>query len=340
MMAKMFYTLEEAKAALNKNEEEIKQYAREGRLREFRDGPRLMFKADQVEQLKGELGGADQVDLGVSDSGGLIGLVDTTGASGTSITLSDTEHGGQAAGAAKKEDTALAADLGLSGSAAGMPSPRAGSGSGLASSGSGLMSSGSGLMSSGSGLAPAGSGSGLSSGHGSKSGINVLGTEEVGVDPSAQTAITSGVREQIDLASVGSGSGLLDLSRESDDTSLGAVLDEINPNASSRTRAAAVEIHDSAMELDEPTGGVVRSAPPMYVEAPDASALGFGLACLAAAIVVLVGMYAVLAGAMGANLDLIKWFDGRGWWFPAACGFGAVAVLFIIGMLAGKSRTA
>ena len=50
MMAKMFYTLDEARAALGKNEEEIKQYAREGRLREFRDGPRLMFKADQVEQ--------------------------------------------------------------------------------------------------------------------------------------------------------------------------------------------------------------------------------------------------------------------------------------------------
>src|SRR5579863_3954039 len=81
-MAKMFYTLDEAKTVLGKSEEEIKQYAREGRLREFRDGPRLMFKADQVEQLKTELSG-DHVDLGTSDSGGLIGLVDTTGASGT-----------------------------------------------------------------------------------------------------------------------------------------------------------------------------------------------------------------------------------------------------------------
>src|SRR3954465_8174205 len=102
MMAKMFYTLDEAKAALNKNEEEIKQYAREGRLREFRDGPRLMFKADQVESLKGELSGGDQVDLGVSDSGGLIGLVDTTGASGTSITLSDTNHGAEGSAAGMK----------------------------------------------------------------------------------------------------------------------------------------------------------------------------------------------------------------------------------------------
>src|SRR2546423_13445465 len=102
-MAKMFYTLEEAKGALGKSEDEIKQYAREGRLREFRDGPRLMFKADQVEQLKGELtggGGLDTVDLGMSDSGGLIGLVDTTGASGTSITLSDADTGQSPGGGA------------------------------------------------------------------------------------------------------------------------------------------------------------------------------------------------------------------------------------------------
>ena len=56
MMAKMFYTLEETKGTLGKSDEEIKQLTREGRLREFRDGPRLMFKADQVETLKGELG--------------------------------------------------------------------------------------------------------------------------------------------------------------------------------------------------------------------------------------------------------------------------------------------
>src|SRR3954453_8059314 len=94
MMAKMFYTLDETKTALGKNEEDIKQLTREGRLREFRDGPRLMFKADQVEQLKSDLAsGGGAPALGVSDSGGLIGLVDTTGASGTSITLSEADTG-------------------------------------------------------------------------------------------------------------------------------------------------------------------------------------------------------------------------------------------------------
>lgn len=54
-MAKMFYTMEETKAALNLTEEQIKQLSREGRLREFRDGPRLMFKADQVDVVKSQI---------------------------------------------------------------------------------------------------------------------------------------------------------------------------------------------------------------------------------------------------------------------------------------------
>src|SRR5204862_7510568 len=76
-MAKMFYTMEETKASLGRNEEDIKQLAREGRLREFRDGPRLMFKADQVEQLKAELrgGGGDAINIQPgNESGAPIGL--------------------------------------------------------------------------------------------------------------------------------------------------------------------------------------------------------------------------------------------------------------------------
>src|SRR5258707_12964708 len=85
MMAKMFYTLEETKAALGKSEEEVRQFAREGRLREFRDGPRLMFKADQVDQLKTDMGGGGgRADLGPSDSGAPIGL-GAIGASGSRV---------------------------------------------------------------------------------------------------------------------------------------------------------------------------------------------------------------------------------------------------------------
>ena len=62
-MAKMFYTLDETRSALGKSEEDIKQLTREGRLREFRDGPRLMFKADQVGWVVAQAG-EEGVELG------------------------------------------------------------------------------------------------------------------------------------------------------------------------------------------------------------------------------------------------------------------------------------
>src|SRR3954468_8269970 len=114
-MAKMFYTMEETKSSLGRNEEEIKQLAREGRLREFRDGPRLMFKADQVEQLKGELGGGggDSINITPAESGAPIGLVGDSRAGssiGSGIALVDNPSGG-------KGDTHV--DIGLSGSLGG-----------------------------------------------------------------------------------------------------------------------------------------------------------------------------------------------------------------------------
>ena len=50
-MAGMFYSLAEAAEKLNKTEEEIKQIVRDGQLREFRDGPNLLFKVEEVEAL-------------------------------------------------------------------------------------------------------------------------------------------------------------------------------------------------------------------------------------------------------------------------------------------------
>jgi hypothetical protein len=323
-MAKMFYTLDEAKTALGKSEEEIKQYAREGRLREFRDGPRLMFKADQVEQLRSEIagGGGDQVDLGVSDSGGMIDLVDTTGASGTSITLSDTNTGqstgfalksGTGAGVKAKEDTALATDLGLSGTAGGIPSPAARS-----------------------------SGSGISSG-GSRAGINVFGADEVPgvVDPMAQTAITPTTQE-INLESVGSGSGLLDLSRERDDTSLGAVLEEIGPGASGAP--AGDTGLGGGVELEAPSGGIDRAPlAPVYVQAYDPMAPAFGGMALAAAAVVLFGVFALISGVVGTSPGPLAWLRepshaANQLYFVLGGGLVLAIIFFVIGMLMGKAR--
>ena len=354
-MAKMFYTLEEAKGALGKSEDEIKQFAREGRLREFRDGPRLMFKADQVEQLRAELGaGGDTVDLGVSDSGGMIGLVDTTGASGTSITLAEADTGsGTGAGMSLKEDTAM--DLGPSGSLGGVPSPtRSGSLSGLGASSSGIPLAGStaggtalGLAGTGAGGTAAGvSASGLSgsmSGR-SRGGINVFGTDEVGfADPSAQTAISTSAREGSgpNLEAVGSGSGLLDLTRESDDTSLGAVLDEIGPSGATRTAVAVggTSLGGAALaEMNEPAVDRRPLAAPVMVQALDQTAPAFAGASAAGAIAVLFAMFVLISALSGAiPRETVKWLTDMGLFIIAGIGLGAALALFAVGWMLGKT---
>ncbi|MDB5323624.1 MAG: hypothetical protein JWN40_5255 [Phycisphaerales bacterium] len=321
MMAKMFYTLDETKGALGLNEEEIKQLSREGRLREFRDGPRLMFKADQVDNLKAELagGGGDQISLGPSDSGVGLSLADSKASplSGSGISLADTDFGKSPGAGMVKDDTALAADLGLSGTAAGIPSPgRAGD----TRSGSKV---------------------------GSRVGVNVFGDEDSGrVDPMAQTSIGSGIQDQINLEGVGSGSGLLDLTRESDDTSLGAeLLDEISPGGSGAggggggARRGTMVAADSGMAMETPrSSGRSVISQPVYVEAPDALAPALGWLAIFGAGVVIFGLFVLLNAVMGVRPAMIAGMSG-----PTGKGMvyllmalGGAALFFVIGLIIGK----
>jgi pilus assembly protein FimV len=54
IMSGMFYSLEEAAEKLNKSKAEVRQLVKEGQLREFRDGPNVLFKAEEVEALMPE----------------------------------------------------------------------------------------------------------------------------------------------------------------------------------------------------------------------------------------------------------------------------------------------
>jgi hypothetical protein len=356
MMAKMFYTLEETKAALGKNEEEIKQFAREGRLREFRDGPRLMFKADQVEALKNELGlgGANMADMGPSDSGGPIGLVDSHGGSGTGISLVDTDAGARSGeGMQLKDDTALAGDLSLGGSMGGVPSP-----------------------------GRPGSSSGSLAGSVSGSGINVLGDSVAPADPMAQTAISTGsMTDQVSLEGVGSGSGLLDLTRESDDTSLGAeLLDEISPGGSKRgTKAGSGAMGGTGMggtgmggtgmggtgmggsragsaaggsalagsgAGDSASGGTAVAAPAIggrrgavqvdIHEKPDALAPALGGAALGAAAVLVFGGFVLGSGVLDTHPDVLDNFKGYSVFILAAGMLGVAVVGAVAGAVLDK----
>lgn len=306
MMAKMFYTLEEAKNALSKSEEEIKQLTREGRLREFRDGPRLMFKADQVEQLKGEIGGMDQVDLGPSDTGAPIGLVDSRSGSGPMISLADS--GLPSPGGLQKDDTALAADLGLSGSLGGMPSPaRPGQ------AGSGL--------------------SGLSGSAAGKSGVNVFG-DDSNVDPSAQTAINPVIAGS-NMEGMGSGSGLLDLTRESDDTSLGAVLNEIPGGRSGDSFGGSEAPIRSTGAPSLPPAPRSLGAP-VYQERFDRLSPAFGGLALGGSVVLGVGIFALASAVLGVRPEVVQMLDGQKFFIILAIALAVAVVGLIGGLIAGS----
>jgi hypothetical protein len=96
-----------------------------------------------------------------------------------------------------------------------------------------------------------------------KSGIGVFDDDELEIDadPMAKTQITTGATDdQISLEGAGSGSGLLDLAREADDTALGAdLLDEIYPGEEEAAQPAAQPAAETPAEapaaVAEDSGG-------------------------------------------------------------------------------------
>ncbi|MGA2497040.1 MAG: hypothetical protein ABSH20_04835 [Tepidisphaeraceae bacterium] len=315
-MAKMFYTLDETKAALGRNEEGIKQLAREGRLREFRDGPRLMFKADQVEALKADIAGGGEISLSAQESTGGLSLAGESKSGSTAgIPMADTKGG---------------VEVPQGGSVGGVPSPgkltpaNTGSGAGTGS-GSGMLNLGGSGAGSGSGMlnlggSGAAAGSGLSA-HGTRGGITIFDVDESNrVDPSAQTAINTAQNEQLNLEGVGSGSGLLDLTRESDDTSLGAVFDELAPNKSAG--GPAPRVAPSSLETQQGSGvgpAIVdtgrRVSAPIYVEASDPLGAALGIASIVP--IVCLGFACFVLGALLLGYrpeilnDLGDWQNGK-----------------------------
>ena len=65
-MAKLFYTLEEASAKLNKSSDEISSLVAKGKLREFRDHEdKLMFKVEEIDLIAGDSADNFKLDLSV-----------------------------------------------------------------------------------------------------------------------------------------------------------------------------------------------------------------------------------------------------------------------------------
>lgn len=138
-------------------------------------------------------------------------------------------------------------------------------------------------------------------------GISIFDAEDLEVepvDPLAKTQLTAGLEDQISLEGAGGGSGLLDLTREGDDTSLGAeVLDHIDMDGIGSSIGAEV------VTEPEPYAPQAVAEQPIMLEAMDASTglfSGMILGCSILAMLLGAVMLAVMTEIVPGYLEGLK----------------------------------
>lgn len=365
-MSRLFYTLEEAAEKLKKSPAELLQMARTGQLQEFRTGEEIKFKAADIDQLAaGDDDGLDLElgDLGGSSSGGFDLPLSGSGAGGPAIGGDgldlDLDLGAPSVpashGAQAQSDDDLLGGLGIGDSGA-SPVPL-----GLADSNPGQGRSGGhaapavedDLL----GLADSSPGQGRSGGHApvgladsnpgqARSGSHAsAGLADSGPVPSGGVSGDGGLSDSgLNLDTVGSGSGLLDMTRDAaDESSMGLQLfeevsaDESAPGAESGLFAdvAAGGDGDSA----EPAAaigafGVGQAVIPEYVSGAWSGATT-GLMLGAAASLVICLIIAIGTSLGGAPTltamikgDMMTWVGGLA---------GAVVVFGVAGFFIGRA---
>lgn len=172
----------------------------------------------------------------------------------------------------------------------------------------------------------------------STEGISIFDEEDLEIeaaDPMAKTTIAPSVEEQLSAEGVGSGSGLLDLTREPDDTSLGAVLEDISVESAVGSSAVTVAEEQGLTEV-----APAIEAPPV-VEAIDATAGAFGGLALAGLLVAL--LLAVVAVPLIFVQDYLpKFIDAMSASLPLLVAAAAVLtiILAVAGLFIGKSAAA
>ncbi len=363
-MAGMFYSSQEAAEKLNVTEERLKELVTEGKLREFRDGPNLLFKVEEVEALTPEedvIGleeapeegasefdsmmleaetpaeDAPEVDLGGSEAAELeaidTGTFDLESTEGEAETPEDEELEipPMTADATGTSEILLAPETG----APVMPSDLTDADTAL---------------------------TGM--------GTNVLGETdredyEISDDTLAETAIPAGgttpevpleeIEEDVNLDSFGSGSGLLDLSLQADDTSLGGILDEIyTAEGEDAEPAAEAEAEGSGAGLAAPADQMVSEdelaipqgvpevsalAAPLIEVPPDAQSNTLGILLFLPLIIVIYTTVVVAAGFKGVIPGILATVQGFIWYLMGAAAVVTALVAGAAFMLTGERGT-
>jgi hypothetical protein len=357
-MAKMFYTLDEVCTRLGKSQGDVESMVTTGEIQEFRDGEALVFKVEQIDLLAAseesgseieldlsspafDLGDSAGIDMSASGSAeldlGEAGMSDLDGhgddasdlnaptplpnKAPASIEDASTEGDGEDM---NLEGSSLSSfDLGGTGSAGGMDFTESG---GLADE----------LDLSAELAAPASEDSGE---------ISSLDLGEAG-----ETRVGEGI-DDLTLESVGSGSGLLDLTRESDDTSLGAeLLEEVYSSDDDFVDVPAASGLFEASEASGASEPVIGSSEPGVATAVVAPAAGLSVAaqswdpsgsglstglCIGA-LACLLGVFAIVGvEAIGSTSGLAPLIGEKLWIWTGAIAGGTV-LLGLIGLLIGK----
>lgn len=156
-------------------------------------------------------------------------------------------------------------------------------------------------------------------------------TEEA--DPSAVTQITETAVPEVSLEPAGEGSGMLDLTREADDTSLGRdLLAEGSDTVAATTGGETPALFESAPGETEPAAAV-----PALLTAEPYDGLWSGLAGGAALGVVLVAAFTLALTLFGlTQSQSLAAAVAPAFWTWVASAAGAVVLLAIIGALVGR----
>jgi hypothetical protein len=298
MARKMYYTEEEAAAKLGCSVDELGQFVTEERIRVFKDGLRNVYTAEEVDALAAERGI-------VSEEPEEIELApaepaeSVEAAEPAEIELSAVDEEIELTPADTEKD-----EISLS-ALAEEPAPAAPKeDTVLSAEGASIFDEGD--------------------------------FEVEGADPMAKTQVAPSLDEQIAMEGVGSGSGLLDLTRESDDTSLGAeILEHIDADGAEAPPVEELLGEQLGLEAG-PAAAPQAATQPTFVEAADPmSGLFTGIAA-GAAIVVFVVAGVALAVLGGYTPGYLDWLGEN----MLAMLLGSIAVIglgALVGFLVSKS---
>lgn len=385
-MADEYYSLEDVVAKLGKSAEEVTEMIQAGKLREFRDGEKLLFDTDEVDGLVDkdqvdlsavadvmetvEISADDEVEL-ISDDDSL--LETPIDQADDSIGIEDSLQGELPGGSIGVDDSIGIADIGADSAIANdslniddsLTPPEDTQGDSLGDLDLDMASLSGTDLSLGDLSALSGGDVDLNELSGADTNVGQAGTNvldqsnedfDLSEDSMSKTRGASGsdgsaglgdLDADINLDSVGSGSGLLDLSLQADDTSLGAVLDDILPPAGEvgdmNIPGDDVDIEadgDNVFAQTDPatseTGTMMRQ---IAIAPPDAFSKACGIALLLPILAVIYAVIVVITGQKGLTPSILKAVEGLIWYIMGGIALLTVIIIGIAAAMGGKKKT-